>query len=77
MRKLYRVFQRIFLFQLFRINTKGQIGVGERCIESPNGNTLHVAYCDVQPVGPWDYDEVNQDHVGFIIMYIIRLNSAS
>lgn len=43
--------------QLFRINTKGQIGVGERCIESPNGNTLHVAYCDVQPVGPWDYDE--------------------
>ncbi|XP_046343077.1 N-acetylgalactosaminyltransferase 7-like isoform X1 [Haliotis rufescens] len=43
--------------QLYRLNTKGQIGYGERCIESPNGDTLHIHYCDVQPTGPWDYDE--------------------
>ncbi|KAK3092658.1 hypothetical protein FSP39_005536 [Pinctada imbricata] len=45
--------------QLFRINTKGQIGVGERCIESRNGNTLHVSFCDVQPTGPWEFDELS------------------
>ncbi|XP_025103405.1 N-acetylgalactosaminyltransferase 7-like isoform X2 [Pomacea canaliculata] len=43
--------------QLFRINTKGQIGLGERCIEAQNGDTLHIRYCEVQPVGPWDYNE--------------------
>ncbi|XP_041352821.1 N-acetylgalactosaminyltransferase 7-like [Gigantopelta aegis] len=53
--------------QLFRINTKGQIGYGERCIESDNGDTLHIHFCDVQPTGPWNYDENtglirNKDH---------------
>ena len=48
----------LFICQLYRVNTKGQIGFGERCIEAPNGDTLHIQYCDVQPTGPWDYDEV-------------------
>ncbi|KAL8619999.1 hypothetical protein ACOMHN_015281 [Nucella lapillus] len=42
--------------QLFRINTKGQIGVGERCILAPNGDTLHIQNCELEPTGPWDYD---------------------
>ncbi|XP_070180117.1 N-acetylgalactosaminyltransferase 7-like isoform X2 [Littorina saxatilis] len=42
--------------QLYRINTKGQIGLGERCIDSPNGDTLHIRYCEVQPTGPWEFD---------------------
>lgn len=43
--------------QMFRLNTKGQLGVGERCIEAPSGDTLHVSFCDTQPEGPWDWDE--------------------
>ena len=46
--------------QLFRINTQGQLGLGERCIQSPNGDTLHVQYCDIQPTGPWEFDEVGK-----------------
>ncbi|KAK3591806.1 hypothetical protein CHS0354_007658 [Potamilus streckersoni] len=42
--------------QLFRLNVKGQFAVGERCIESPGGDTLHIHFCDTQPEGPWDYD---------------------
>ncbi|XP_076441761.1 N-acetylgalactosaminyltransferase 7-like [Babylonia areolata] len=45
--------------QLFRINTKGQIGVGERCLEAPNGDTLHIAYCEIEPTGPWGFDDVS------------------
>lgn len=43
--------------QLFRLNTKGQIGVGERCIKASGGSTLHLHFCDVQPTGPWSWDE--------------------
>lgn len=43
--------------QMYRLNTKGQIGVGERCIEAPSGDTLHMSFCDTQPVGPWQWDE--------------------
>ncbi|XP_033735035.1 N-acetylgalactosaminyltransferase 7-like [Pecten maximus] len=42
--------------QMFRINTKGQMGVGERCIEAPNGSTLHMHFCETQPTGPWQLD---------------------
>lgn len=44
-------------FQMFRLNTKGQIGVGERCIKATGGTTLHLHFCDVQPTGPWSWDE--------------------
>lgn len=43
--------------QLFRLNVKGQLAVGERCIDAVNGDTLHVQFCDVQPTGPWSWDE--------------------
>ena len=43
--------------QMFRLNTKGQIGVGERCIKATGGSTLHLQFCDVQPTGPWSWDE--------------------
>ncbi|XP_076463576.1 N-acetylgalactosaminyltransferase 7-like isoform X2 [Babylonia areolata] len=43
--------------QLYRINTKGQLGLGERCLEAPGGDTLHIRYCEVQPTGPWDFDK--------------------
>lgn len=43
---------------MFRLNVKGQLGVGERCIEAPSGDTLHMSFCDTQPEGPWQWDEV-------------------
>ncbi|KAL8619562.1 hypothetical protein ACOMHN_019618 [Nucella lapillus] len=43
--------------QLYRLNTKGQLGLGERCLDSPNGDTLQIRYCEVQPTGPWDFDK--------------------
>ena len=45
-------------FQLFRLNTKGQIGHGERCVKAQGAETLHITTCDRQPVGPWEWDEV-------------------
>ncbi|XP_005100984.1 N-acetylgalactosaminyltransferase 7 isoform X2 [Aplysia californica] len=45
------------LFQLFRINTKGQLGLGERCIMEQNRDTLHIHVCDTQPEGPWEFDK--------------------
>ncbi|CAI9741530.1 Hypothetical predicted protein [Octopus vulgaris] len=43
--------------QLFRLNVQGQMAMGERCIDSGNGDTLHVQFCDIQPNGPWSWDE--------------------
>ena len=51
--------------QLFRLNAKGQLGVGERCIEvetrhSDSGDQLRVimAHCRLGTVdGPWQYDK--------------------
>ncbi|ESO86827.1 hypothetical protein LOTGIDRAFT_194702 [Lottia gigantea] len=43
--------------QMFRLNTKGQLALGERCLEAKYKDTIHVSYCDVEPTGPWDYDE--------------------
>jgi len=44
--------------QLFRLNEEGQIGYGERCIDTRGGSTLHVIFCPVDPSGPWKYDKV-------------------
>ena len=44
--------------QMFRLNAKGQIGVGERCIEK-RGKNLEVVYCPVKPEGVWQYDTVS------------------
>ncbi|XP_055389935.1 N-acetylgalactosaminyltransferase 7-like [Condylostylus longicornis] len=42
--------------QLFRLNTKGQLSNGERCIEIIN-NTPHIDFCQIGKVnGAWRYD---------------------
>ncbi|XP_043499793.1 N-acetylgalactosaminyltransferase 7 isoform X2 [Polistes fuscatus] len=43
--------------QLIRLNSKGQLGVGERCIEA-DGHGVKLAFCRLGTVdGPWQYDE--------------------
>ena len=43
--------------QLFRLNEKGQLGVGERCIDVKNG-VMTLIYCKLGTVdGPWEYDD--------------------
>ncbi|XP_046609042.1 N-acetylgalactosaminyltransferase 7 [Neodiprion virginianus] len=43
--------------QLIRLNAKGQLGVGERCIEA-DGESVKLAFCRLGTVdGPWQYDE--------------------
>ncbi|XP_047119103.1 N-acetylgalactosaminyltransferase 7 isoform X1 [Schistocerca piceifrons] len=42
--------------QLMRLNTKGQLGVGERCIEA-DSQGLKLVFCRLGTVdGPWQYD---------------------
>lgn len=45
--------------QLFRFNTKGQIGYGERCIDKYDSHSLSIHYCHVQPIGPWKYNNAS------------------
>ncbi|XP_058790849.1 N-acetylgalactosaminyltransferase 7 [Phymastichus coffea] len=43
--------------QLMRLNAKGQLGVGERCVEA-DGQGVKLAFCRMGTVdGPWQYDE--------------------
>lgn len=43
--------------QLIRLNAKGQLGVGERCIEA-DAQGIKLAFCRLGTVnGPWQYDE--------------------
>lgn len=44
--------------QLFRLNSRGQLGVGERCVDA-NRDKMTLIYCKLGTVdGPWTYDEV-------------------
>ncbi|KAK7105098.1 N-acetylgalactosaminyltransferase 7-like [Littorina saxatilis] len=43
--------------QYYRLNEKGQIGTGEWCLRTENGDTIHIRRCDVEPAGPWKWDE--------------------
>lgn len=43
--------------QLLRLNTKGQLASGERCLE-PVGGHVQVKVCPVDPTGDWEYVEV-------------------
>nr|CAD7403158.1 unnamed protein product [Timema poppensis] len=46
--------------QLMRLNSKGQLGVGERCIEA-DSQGLKLVFCRLGTVdGPWQYDETTQ-----------------
>ncbi|XP_078038218.1 N-acetylgalactosaminyltransferase 7 [Augochlora pura] len=43
--------------QLVRLNTKGQLGIGERCV-SADGQGIKFVFCRLGTVhGPWQYDE--------------------
>merc|ERR1712012_664532 len=42
--------------QLYRLNEKGQLATGERCIDN-TGDSIHMIFCPVQPTGPWSYDK--------------------
>ncbi|XP_018324693.1 N-acetylgalactosaminyltransferase 7 [Agrilus planipennis] len=43
--------------QLIRLNAKGQLGIGERCIEA-DSQGIKLAFCRLGTVnGPWIYDE--------------------
>ena len=43
---------------MFRLNSRGQMGLGERCIDS-TGSGISIIYCPVQPTGPWQWDQVS------------------
>ncbi|XP_064623856.1 N-acetylgalactosaminyltransferase 7-like [Lineus longissimus] len=44
--------------QLFRLNTKGQLATGERCIDARKGAEVPmISYCSSGQNGPWDYNQ--------------------
>ncbi|PNF30894.1 N-acetylgalactosaminyltransferase 7 [Cryptotermes secundus] len=46
--------------QLIRLNAKGQLGVGERCIEADTQG-IKLVFCRLGTVdGPWEYDETSR-----------------
>lgn len=53
--------------QLLRLNVKGQLAVGERCLELV-GQKIKVAVCSVSPTGYWSYDKesgiIEHTHMG-------------
>lgn len=61
-----------------RLNAKGQLGVGERCVEA-DGQGVKYAFCRLGTAdGPWQYDEVSfcsfimeftNDYVNHDILY--------
>lgn len=49
----------IIFLQLMRLNAKGQLGVGERCIDADSSG-VKLIFCRLGTVdGPWQYDEVS------------------
>ena len=48
----------LFSWQLFRLNSAGQLGVGERCVNA-DSQGVKLVVCRLGTVdGPWEYDEV-------------------
>ncbi|XP_055328449.1 N-acetylgalactosaminyltransferase 7-like [Paramacrobiotus metropolitanus] len=44
--------------QLIRLNTEGQIGIGERCVEASGTDQVELVYCEMGRVdGPWELIE--------------------
>lgn len=51
-------FNQIYGAQLIRLNTAGQLGVGERCINA-DSQGVKLVVCRLGTVdGPWEYEEV-------------------
>jgi len=45
---------------LFRLNSAGQLGVGERCVNA-DSQGVKLVVCRLGTVdGPWEYDEVKK-----------------
>lgn len=42
--------------QLFRLNSKGQMGYGERCIDRYQSKKISVHHCPRNPTGHWRYE---------------------
>lgn len=60
--------------QLFRLNTKGQLGVGERCIAADRQN-VKLVVCPIGTVdGPWQYESVCIIYNYFILTEILYFN---
>ena len=50
-----------FSWQLLRLNSAGQLGVGERCVNA-DSQGVKLAVCRLGTVdGPWEYDEVKNN----------------
>ena len=58
---------------MFRLNTAGQLGVGERCVNADNQG-VKLVVCRLGSVdGPWQYDEV-RDEVFALHLYLCLTN---
>ena len=58
----------IYILQLFRLNVKGQLAVGERCINTVGSNDITIQFCPVEPTGPWILRDVS-DKIWFLICF--------
>lgn len=58
----------LICLQLFRLNTKGQLGVGERCIAADRQN-VKLVVCPLGTVdGPWQYESVSIIYNYFLLI---------
>ena len=62
------------VLQVLRLNTRGQLGLGERCVvplQQPDSVELEVAVCE-GVAGGWSYDEGSRAMV-FTVQYQVVL----
>ena len=48
----------IVFLQMYRLNAKGQVALGERCLDHI-GSGVGIVYCQINPTGPWQWDKVS------------------
>lgn len=59
------------------MNAKGQLGIGERCVEA-DGQGIKYAFCRLGTAdGPWQYDEVSYLPITKIFQINMFLQSLS
>ncbi|XP_069704421.1 N-acetylgalactosaminyltransferase 7 isoform X1 [Periplaneta americana] len=62
------------LSQLIRLNAKGQLGVGERCIEG-DSQGIKLVFCRLGTVdGPWQYDEISRTLLHRVLKKCVALH---
>lgn len=58
------------MLQLMRLNAKGQLGVGERCVNADTQG-VKLVFCKLGTVdGPWEYDEVNINSFNMFYVFL-------